>query len=97
MLILKQSLLLDPCQEETYNIRLAALDGGSPAKKSPEAFVTITIGRNRFAPDFQKTPYTTKIRENLEMGRGVFSVTATDRDTKVRWAGELMVFPSAVN
>ena len=84
VVVLKQTLLLEPCQAEQYSVRIRARDMGNPPRRSPEADVQITVGRNRFAPEFDRLPYTISIRENYNTGRGVYSVVANDRDAKVR-------------
>lgn len=81
--MLKRTLLLEPCQAEQYNVKVVAKDMGNPPRKSPEADLTITVGRNRFSPEYERLPYSTTIRENLDVGRGVYSVKANDKDAKV--------------
>ena len=90
VLVLKQSLLLQPCQAQKYTIKIRAYDGGDPPRKSSEADVTITVGRNRQPPIFQRLPYTTNIPENLDTGHAIYTVSATDQDREVRLISALI-------
>ncbi len=59
---------------------MRALDGGNPPRRSTEADVTISVGQNKQRPVFQRLPYATEIQESLPVGRGVYTVQATDAD-----------------
>ena len=60
---------------------MRAFDGGNPPRRSSEADVTIGVGQNKQTPEFQRLPYRTNIRENLEVGRGVYTIQARDTDS----------------
>ncbi len=62
--------------------KVRAYDGGNPPRRSTEADVTISVGQNKQTPQFQRLPYRTNIRENLEVGRGVYTVQARDGDAE---------------
>ena len=84
-------------------MRVKAHDLGTPERVSTDANVVIKIGRNKFAPKFEKSAYEAKIRENLSRGSGVIPVKATDKDAgvsniiiQIRAAGRLN-FVIAIN
>ena len=60
---------------------MRAYDGGNPPRRSTEAEVTIGVGQNKQTPQFQRLPYRTNIRENLEVGRVVYTTQAVDADS----------------
>ncbi len=49
-------------------VKVRARDGGDPPRVSSEADVTINVGKNREKPVFQRLPYRTTIRQNLDVG-----------------------------
>ena len=65
-----------------------ARDGASPPRTSNAVQVTINILRNNNPPVFVNEPYSTSVTAAVSTGISLFSVTATDADTRVsRCAG----------
>ena len=64
-------------------MKLVAYDLGSPSLESEEAEAVISIGRNKYAPEFTDDDYAASIREDLRVGRGVITVRADDEDQTV--------------
>ena len=67
---------------------MIARDGASPPRTSNAVQVTINILRNNNPPVFVNEPYSTSVTSAVSAGISLFSVTATDADTRVsRCAG----------
>jgi len=63
-------------------VRVLAQDGGYPPL-SDITIVYLNITRNRFAPSFSPTEYSTIIPEAQSLGSEILRVTASDRDLAV--------------
>ena len=65
-------------------MRVRLSDGGEPPRMSNEtATLRVNVTRNRFAPQFNATLYTTRIRQDLGVGNGVVRLFASDADAPV--------------
>ncbi len=83
--ILTVSAPLDREKQETYELKIRAMDGGGnteqPALYS-DAIVRVTIDDiNDNAPAFSLSDYTVRIREDIPIGTVVVVLTANDLDT----------------
>ena len=64
-------------------LRVAAIDGGAPARTSTTMF-TIDVQRNLLDPVFVESQVQVSIPETLAPGSHIANVTATDDDVAVR-------------
>lgn len=83
--ILSVSAPLDREKQETYELKIRAMDGGGnneqPALYS-DAIVRVTIDDiNDNAPAFSLADYTVRVREDIPIGTVVVVLTANDLDT----------------
>ncbi|KAJ6647339.1 Fat-like cadherin-related tumor suppressor like [Pseudolycoriella hygida] len=83
--ILSVSAPLDREKQETYELKIRAMDGGGnneqPALYS-DAIVRVTIDDiNDNAPAFSLSDYTVRVREDIPIGTVVVVLTANDLDT----------------
>lgn len=62
---------------------MSVKDRGTPSQTGNNAFVTITITRNKSPPSFAIASYEKTISENFTVGGSVERVTATDSDGTV--------------
>ena len=63
---------------------MRASDGGEPARLSNEsALLRVNVTRNRFAPRFNSSEYSARIRQDLGVGNGVVRLFASDDDPPV--------------
>ncbi|XP_067672653.1 protocadherin Fat 4-like [Haliotis asinina] len=76
---IKRSLLDAYCNDDSFLIRVQALDGGT-VPRSSTADVFITVRRNKYAPAFTSTSYDRTIQGLVVPGTVVLNVTATDKD-----------------
>ena len=68
----------------SFQILVKATDGGTPAKVSQQATVSVTVTRNTNSPQWTgRLPYTAAVNENQGTNSKIFSVTARDRDPAV--------------
>ncbi|XP_035826841.1 protocadherin Fat 4, partial [Aplysia californica] len=81
-LLLRRSLLYDPCRASFFSMRVIARDQGLPQLSSFESNVTVTVFRNLQPPQFINTPYGVTLPEDEVQGRLVFTVTAIDNDNR---------------
>ena len=73
---------LDYEQKQSYTFTVTAKDGGN---KTATASVNILVQDvNDNAPVFQNSPYSANVAENVNVGYGVGTVTATDADSGPR-------------
>ncbi|XP_041363172.1 uncharacterized protein LOC121378881 isoform X2 [Gigantopelta aegis] len=77
----RQSLLRDPCLENTYKMIVVANDLGKSPLRSQPAPVDIYIQRNIHPPSFQGDPFEVLIREDFSVGQVVYTVSVADADT----------------
>ncbi|XP_037031417.1 fat-like cadherin-related tumor suppressor homolog isoform X7 [Bradysia coprophila] len=83
--ILTTCAILDREKQETYELKIRAMDGGGnneqPALYS-DAIVRVTIDDiNDNAPAFSLSDYTVRVREDIPIGTVVVVLTANDLDT----------------
>ncbi|XP_076447464.1 LOW QUALITY PROTEIN: cadherin EGF LAG seven-pass G-type receptor 2-like [Babylonia areolata] len=69
---------LDARQNNRYALTVIATDNGG-RKDTAQVFINIT-DTNRYAPEFQATPFQFAVDENIPIGTSVFKVRAIDRD-----------------
>lgn len=73
------TLILEP-----FQVRVKATDTALPPL-SATATVTVSVHRNTYPPSFQQTQVTKYIPDpTISVGTGVLTLTASDRDTRVR-------------
>ncbi|RUS85645.1 hypothetical protein EGW08_006591, partial [Elysia chlorotica] len=80
-LLLRRSLLYDPCRANAFLMKVVATDLGTPSLSSQEANVTVIVSRNLFPPVFINLPYATVLEESVQPGRIAYTVTAVDNDS----------------
>ncbi|KAJ8318063.1 hypothetical protein KUTeg_003154 [Tegillarca granosa] len=72
-------------QVNSFSLTIRLQDKGSPVRTANDrASVTVNIQRNQNPPIFFNTSYFSVIREDVNVGTSVVTVTATDADTNVR-------------
>jgi len=64
-----------------YNVVVRAFDGGEPPRSSDLPVRISVIDMNDNKPRFNQSIYTVTIPENTAVGKSVFRVSATDRDS----------------
>ena len=64
---------------------VTATDGG-PLPKSDREYLTVRVARNLFPPVIAETLYQWEIQENHDVNSEVDRITATDKDTKVKYS-----------
>ncbi|KAL8613059.1 hypothetical protein ACOMHN_008828 [Nucella lapillus] len=69
---------LDARQNNRYALTITATDRGG-RKDTAQVFINVT-DTNRYAPEFQVTPFQFSVDENIGIGTSVFKVRAIDRD-----------------
>ncbi len=74
---------LDREVQATYNLTVAARDGGTPALQDTIFVVVRLLDVNDFAPRFTQNSYTISIAENAGLDRTVARVSAEDLDEGV--------------
>lgn len=83
--ILSVSTSLDREKQETYELKIRAMDGGGNAEQPAlysDAIVRVTIDDiNDNAPAFSLSDYTVRVREDIPIGTVVVVLTANDLDT----------------
>ena len=73
------------------------IDGGSPAKSSPTATVTVVVDRNLNAPEFSSPTSNLALPENTPLNAPLFQFTASDKDKAVNFnfIYDVMLFKTA--
>ena len=73
------------CNILCLQVRVRASDGGEPARLSNEsALLRVNVTRNRFAPRFNSSEYSARIRQDLGVGNSVVRLFAFDDDPPVK-------------
>ena len=80
-LVLRQQL--DREQQDFYQIRVAAFDGGVPAKYDRMTINITVTDANDNRPKFNNQTYTVTVAENAPFNHTILQVHATDRDIGV--------------
>ena len=62
-----------------FQLRLTVYDTGYPDQIAT-ATAEVTISRNEFAPVFTESPYRVTVNETIDVGKGILTVSATDKD-----------------
>jgi hypothetical protein len=52
-------------------------------ERTANTTVTVTVTKDRFSPQFVRTPYRTETTENTPSGAIIYSTEATDQDLRV--------------
>ena len=71
---------LDREMIDFYTLTVTAVDNGVPSLTGQAQFNVSVVDTNDHAPEFQGTPYSVAIEENLVTQLPLFTVTAFDRD-----------------
>ncbi|KAG8134953.1 hypothetical protein E2320_008022 [Naja naja] len=78
--VLTTAFALDREYQEYYNLRVVALDNGSPTLSATQNLTVIVLDVNDEAPTFTKTIYEASVWENRAPGVFVIKVEAIDKD-----------------
>ncbi|KAJ8316548.1 hypothetical protein KUTeg_005899, partial [Tegillarca granosa] len=85
----------DPDNTSVYQLTVTAMDMGFPALSAINtATVSVSIFRNRFAPEFLSQPYFAVVTRETNTGTQIYTVTVTDRDTQLRLLARDGGYPS---
>lgn len=72
--------ILDRETRPNYTVTVTAFDNGNPPKSSTQSLTIKISDVNDNKPVFNPVSYTKAIAENIEIGRTLLAVTATDQD-----------------
>ncbi|XP_034086839.1 protocadherin alpha-3-like [Gymnodraco acuticeps] len=71
---------LDREKQNTVRLTVTAVDGGNPPKSGTSQMIINVLDNNDNAPVFTSSLYKARISENLEIGKTVIVLNATDTD-----------------
>uniref|UniRef100_A0A8C4SHW1 Protocadherin gamma-A11-like n=1 Tax=Erpetoichthys calabaricus TaxID=27687 RepID=A0A8C4SHW1_ERPCA len=80
LLLVKQ---LDRENQEEHVVLLTAVDNGSPRRSGTVEIRIVVLDANDNAPIFTQDVYKTAVKENVLIGSGLITVTATDADKEL--------------
>ncbi|CAB3367491.1 Hypothetical predicted protein [Cloeon dipterum] len=89
--------LREPLDRETqdrYTLKVLAKDNGSPAGTATASIVVVVLDSNDNAPEFGSEAYHFVVRENLEAGTSVGTISATDKDLENNAALRYSIIPA---